>query len=337
MTADSPAQTTREPVPGRSDRAALGLPAPTILSMCDSLLGEAGRRHHMFTWLRAPGAGAGRMARGRRVLPSRSACRHLPLGRRAARLALPRARPGARARPADARPGGARDRPGGREAVARQEVSRPRARGAGAPPRPSATRAAARQRAGSAPSPPARRRRHGRRSRSSARPSPRGFVQALGMLAGLAFAALLILELYLGVIVVAFDDGRLLLGLAIVLEVLSRALGTVAAERAGRRGLGVRVRDRRRPGRGLGRAAPAPGASTSSRRRSPGCSRCSPARSRCSRSSSAAGHVRREPDRYPERRWIPSPEKRSSSTATRRGARCSRSTCEGCWLRSSPA
>ena len=59
MTADSPAQTTREPVPGRSDRAELGLPAPTILTMCDHLLGEAGRRHHMFTWLRAPGAGTG--------------------------------------------------------------------------------------------------------------------------------------------------------------------------------------------------------------------------------------------------------------------------------------
>ena len=59
MTADSPAQSTREPVPGRSDRAELGLPAPTILSMCDHLLGEVGRRHHMFAWLRAPGAGAG--------------------------------------------------------------------------------------------------------------------------------------------------------------------------------------------------------------------------------------------------------------------------------------
>ena len=61
-------------------------------------------------------------------------------------------------------------------------------------------------------------------------------MQALGILAGLAFAALLILELYLGVIKVAFDDHRLLLGLAIVLELLSRALGTVAAERAERRG-----------------------------------------------------------------------------------------------------
>ena len=64
----------------------------------------------------------------------------------------------------------------------------------------------------------------------------RGFVQALGVLAGLAFAALLIVELYLGVIKIAFGAGRLVLGLAILLEALSRALGTVAAERAGRRG-----------------------------------------------------------------------------------------------------
>ena len=61
-------------------------------------------------------------------------------------------------------------------------------------------------------------------------------MQALGVLAGLAFAALLIAEVYLGVIKVAFGDGRLVLGLAILLEGLSRALGTVAAERAGRRG-----------------------------------------------------------------------------------------------------
>jgi len=49
-------------------------------------------------------------------------------------------------------------------------------------------------------------------------------------------AAVLIAELYLGVIVVAFHHGRLLLGLAIVLEACSRMLGTGAAERAGQRG-----------------------------------------------------------------------------------------------------
>ncbi len=56
-----------------------------------------------------------------------------------------------------------------------------------------------------------------------------------GVLAGLVLAAVLIAELYLGVIVVAFHHGRLLLGLAIVLEACSRILGTGAAERAGQR------------------------------------------------------------------------------------------------------
>ncbi len=55
MTAHRPADTLREPVPGRSDRAERGLPDPTILSMCDDLLGEVGRRDHIFHWLRAPG------------------------------------------------------------------------------------------------------------------------------------------------------------------------------------------------------------------------------------------------------------------------------------------
>jgi hypothetical protein len=56
------------------------------------------------------------------------------------------------------------------------------------------------------------------------------------VLAGLALAAVLIAELYLGVIVVAVHHGRLLLGLAIALEACSRVLGTIAAERAGQRG-----------------------------------------------------------------------------------------------------
>jgi hypothetical protein len=62
-------------------------------------------------------------------------------------------------------------------------------------------------------------------------------VQGLGVIAGLAFAIVLIVEVYLGVIKVAIGDGRLVLGLAIVIDAFSRALGTAAAERARRRGL----------------------------------------------------------------------------------------------------
>ena len=55
MTADSPAQSTREPVPGRSDRAELACPPHDPVD-ARSPLGEVGRRHHLFAWL-APGAG----------------------------------------------------------------------------------------------------------------------------------------------------------------------------------------------------------------------------------------------------------------------------------------
>jgi len=34
------------------------LPADLILSLCDRLIGEVGRRRHLFSWLRAPGGGA---------------------------------------------------------------------------------------------------------------------------------------------------------------------------------------------------------------------------------------------------------------------------------------
>ena len=242
MTADSPAQSTREPVPGRSDRAALGLPAPTILSLCDGLLGEAGRRHHMFAWLRAPGAGTGDWLavdayypRARLVVichsgpgPHDSLFREqipahglgllmldpavLGSDREAVKASLAakffdlehveQRRPRPSRSPADRRSPGPADRqPGSRKPAAR------------AAPAPEWTPV-----------------------KVEHTPVPRGFVQALGILAGLAFAALLIGELYLGVIKVAFGDGRLLLGLAIVLELLSRALGTVAAERAEERG-----------------------------------------------------------------------------------------------------
>ena len=234
MTADSPAQSTREPVPGRSGRAALGLPAPTILSMCDSLLGEAGRRHHMFTWLRAPGAGAGEWLavdayypRARLVVicrsgpgPHDSLYRELIPAHGLGLLTLDPAALGSDRETVEA---SLAAKFFDLEHVARGR-SRPSATRAEQQPGP--TKAAARN----APAP------EWTPVKVEHTPIPRGFVQGLGILAGLAFAALLIGELYLGVIKVAFGDGRLLLGLAIVLELLSRALGTVAAERAEDRG-----------------------------------------------------------------------------------------------------
>jgi hypothetical protein len=60
--------------------------------------------------------------------------------------------------------------------------------------------------------------------------------QGLGLVVGLALAAILIVEVYLGVVEVAFNAGRVMLGFAIALEACSRAIGTVAAARSGARG-----------------------------------------------------------------------------------------------------
>jgi hypothetical protein len=231
MTADSPAKTTREPVPGRSDRAELGLPAPTILLMCDQLLGEVGRRHHMFTWLRAPAAETGDWLAVDSYYPQ-------------ARLVVM-----------------CRSRPGPYDALYRERVP---AHGLGLltldpavlgndretvrktlvakfvelehTPRRETSRETTREttrETWSAAKRPASAWTPVKVERTSV---PRGFVQALGVLAGLAFAALLIAEIYLAVIVVALGAGKLVLGLAILIEALSRVGGTVAAERAGRRG-----------------------------------------------------------------------------------------------------
>jgi hypothetical protein len=237
MTADSPAKSTREPVPGRSDRAELGLPAPTILSMCDHLLGEAGRRHHMFAWLRAPGAGADEWLavdayypRARLVVicrarpgPHDSLYRELIPAHGLGLLTLDPAALG-------------NDRDAVQKTLAAkfldlEHVPRERARPATPRPPRDTSRAARRQTAEPAGSPaPA-----WTPVKVERTPVPRGFVQGFGVLAGLAFAALLIAEVYLGVFVVAFNGGRLVLGLAILIEALSRALGTAAAERAERR------------------------------------------------------------------------------------------------------
>ncbi|MGO9497835.1 MAG: hypothetical protein ACLQA5_14180 [Solirubrobacteraceae bacterium] len=232
MTADSPAQSTREPVPGRSDRAALGLPAPTILSLCDGLLGEAGRRHHMFAWLRAPGAGTGDWLavdayypRARLVVVCRSGSGpHDSLFREqipAHGLGLLMLDPTVLGSDREAVKASLATKFFDLEHVQRRPQR---------PSRPPADRQAPAPRERQAPAP------EWTPVKVEHTPVPRGFVHGLGILAGLAFAALLIGELYLGVIKVAFGDGRLLLGLAIVLELGSRALGTVAAERAEERG-----------------------------------------------------------------------------------------------------
>jgi hypothetical protein len=227
MTANRPADTLREPASGRTERAERGAPDPTILSMCDELLGEVGRRDHIFAWLHAPGADADEWLpvdayypRARLVVMCRSGSgahdsvyRELVPAHGLGLMTLD---------PAALGP----DREAVREALAAKVFDLEHVPGERARPESRPAREPKRE-------PPAPEWTPVKVEHTSV---PRGYVHGAGVLAGLALAAVLIAELYLGVIVVAFHDSRLLLGLAIALEACSRVLGTIAAERAGRRG-----------------------------------------------------------------------------------------------------
>jgi hypothetical protein len=200
-----------------------GLPAPTILAMCDRLLGEVGRRGHMFSWLRAPGAASGEWLpvdayypRARLVVMCRTAGGpHDGLYREqipAHGLGLLRLDPEVLGEDPEAVE---------TELAAKifdlEHMPRPERRAASTPP-------------AGAPAPawtPVK------VERTAVAPA---FEQGVGLLAGLAVAVILLAEIFLGVVEVAFGAGRVMLGFAIAIEACSRAIGTFAAARSGARG-----------------------------------------------------------------------------------------------------
>jgi hypothetical protein len=234
MTADPLAPGVEASEQEHTDPDRRGLPAPTILSMCDRLLGEVGRRRHMFAWLRVPGSGAAEW---------------LPVD-----AYYPRARLVVLCRPAG----------GPHEALYREQIP---AHGLGLLmldpdvlgdhettveaalaskifdlehlPRPQVRE-----------DPRARRRQVDGAETAAPKDAPGptwtpvkvertavvpALEQGVGLLLGLVLAAGVIAEVYLAVVEAAFGAGRVMLGLAIALEACSRALGTVAAARAGER------------------------------------------------------------------------------------------------------
>ncbi len=203
-----------------ADRLAQGgLPVSTVLDMCDRLLGEAGRRRHMFAWLRAPGSAAGEWLpvdayypRARLVVMCRSAGDpHEGLYRGlipAHGLGLLRLDPDALSD----------DESAVEAALAARIFDLEHA------PRPARPQTARPSRA-PAWSPV-------KVERTAVVPAVE---QGVGLLLGLGLAIILIAEVYLGVVHLAFGAGRVMLGFAIALEACSRALGTVAAARAGER------------------------------------------------------------------------------------------------------
>jgi hypothetical protein len=226
MTAEHLAEGVRSPGQ-ETDGDRRGIPAATILAMCDRVLGEVGRRRHMFSWLRVPGSAS------QEWLPVDA---YYP---RARLVVICREAPG----PHDGLyreqvpahglglltldPNLMGDDEAAVEAAlaARifdlEHVPRP----APKPPGPVA-RASANDRPGPSWTPV-------KVERTAVAPA---LEQGLGLVLGLALAAILIVEVYLGVVDVAFDAGRVMLGFAIALEACSRAIGTVAAARSGARG-----------------------------------------------------------------------------------------------------
>lgn len=220
-----------------------GLPATTVLSMCDRLLGEIGRRDHMFAWLRVPGSSTGEWLavdayypRSRLVVMCRPASgphdalyRELIPARGLGLLTLD--------------PTALGDHPATAEATVAakifdlEHVPRPAAR-----PAPASDSAEASRRGRSFSMAPVSSQAPDGRApewtpvKVERAPVTPAVEQGLGVVIGLALAAALIAEVYLGMVAVAFGAGRPLLGFAIALEACSRGLGTAAAERAGERG-----------------------------------------------------------------------------------------------------
>src|ERR1700733_5120721 len=252
MTVDRLPQNLRENS-GQRDRERGGLAPTRILSICDHVVGEVGRRSHMFAWLRVPGSGSGTdhrqwlsvdayYPRARLVVICRTAPRpHDALYRQlipAHGLGL-----------LTLDPEELGDDPAEVQAALEASISgrnfSPAPVAAQAPRNRSAERTRSAERARSA-----ERTRLTERTRSPDRtssadwtavtvertPVPAAVQQGLGVVVGMALAVGLMVELYLAVVAVGLQAGRPLLGLAIALEACSRGLGTVAAERAGERG-----------------------------------------------------------------------------------------------------
>lgn len=215
MTAEHLAEDVRSPEQ-EPDGDRRGIPAPTILAMCDRLLGEVGRRRHMFSWLRVPGSAS------EEWLPVDA---YYPRSRLVVMC---------------------HDRPGPHDGLYREQVPAhglgllsldPNLMGDDEAAVESALAArifdlehlsrAAPEKDAPAPSwTPVK------VERTAVAPA---LEQGLGLVLGLALAAILIVEVYLGVVELAFGAGRVMLGFAIALEACSRAIGTVAAARSGER------------------------------------------------------------------------------------------------------
>ncbi len=230
-------------VPGGEDRepsASASTPAPgpaAMLAQCDRLIGEVGRRHHMFSWLRNPLGGSKRWLEVDAYYPSRRLvvlCRErsapfaevyrdlIPAhGLRLLELDPAEIQGDLRA--------AIRDRLSTLELEATPRPATAAARAGATPP-------AAQARASSvASAPPANavRRSVTPVERVPAHPLPD--TPATGLLIGLALVVALGVEFYLG-IAKALGSANWLLAFGLALDLGARAIGTIVAARSGETG-----------------------------------------------------------------------------------------------------
>jgi len=285
--------TINGPVGERPVSSAPPVAAPQLLDLCDRLLGEIGRRRHLFGWLRRPGSEewvavdayypGNRLVvvcRDEPVDEDQLIAAHVPehglrllwlepaemladpagveasLERELSALAPAPPRP--RGVPMDAGPGAvaravaslaqepaAAHVPTVHRVGQSQVEARARAaRFVAARQRPASGRVPRAQDVARAPVVPRRRpmpRRPARRPpvvsarTRSVRTPRREPAGRLGVIVAIVLALALIGEVYFGVITWALDGGHLLLAFGLALDVCARALGTIAAGRAGDR------------------------------------------------------------------------------------------------------
>lgn len=189
---------------------------PEILDLTDRLLGERGRRSHLFTWLRRPGGGPADWLAVDAYYPGSKVvvvCRDTAGSNREVFGELI---PAHGLRLLEVERG---QLVGGRE-HARQALEQQIAQLG-----PLSERSATANRASQAPAAPSPSERHVA--------APAGERQVAGVFAGLALAAVLVAEVYAGVARAGFDSGHVLLAFGLALDVCSRGLGTIAAGREG--------------------------------------------------------------------------------------------------------
>jgi hypothetical protein len=205
------------------------------LDLCDRLLGEIGRREHRFAWLRTPGSDGQEWLAVDAYYP----------GNRV--VICCSADPEARALCAQLVPANGlhlvtivpTELGGDFQATALGIRERLERSGWSPRPTPTATPAPVMAAAAPAPSPtprsgvPARRTTSAAASAAAATatrtPRSTEYDQRFGVAIGLALSAIVLLEAFLGVVVVGAEHGHLLLGLGIVLDAGARVIGTMTA------------------------------------------------------------------------------------------------------------